>query len=213
MRSALTNIDCFIRALSHKIRTPLSIVLNELTCIKSKIDEEEYKRIVESCKSINQALKKGAGEIVLKNDYKKVKLNAFLPQIFESLHIKHTENQNFKKALIIADPLLLEGAFKGLVEFLQMSKSAKSKLSLNAEFKDMEDRVELNIVTPFIANNEKESTLAGDSFSEFFCMKMDYDSLLLPIIDSIFSDHLWEVQVLFNKNNIQMIFDIPCIYE
>ena len=57
MNDKLIELESLMSVLSHKIRTPLSIIQNELTCLKPQIGEEEYQRLLTACKNINNILK------------------------------------------------------------------------------------------------------------------------------------------------------------
>jgi hypothetical protein len=57
-----TDLARYIKLISHKIRTPLSIIQNELSCIKGKISSDEYQRIIEECRKINAILKESEAE-------------------------------------------------------------------------------------------------------------------------------------------------------
>lgn len=50
-------IDEILKVMAHKIRTPLSVIQNELLCVKDKITKDEYEAMLSACKSISAILK------------------------------------------------------------------------------------------------------------------------------------------------------------
>ncbi len=60
-----SDINNLMLALAHKIRTPLSIIQNELVCIKPQISDEEYERLLKACKNINAILKESPAKLIL----------------------------------------------------------------------------------------------------------------------------------------------------
>ena len=49
-------INAFTRALSHRIRTPLSVISNDLFCFQSRLGQEECSRSVARCRDIASVL-------------------------------------------------------------------------------------------------------------------------------------------------------------
>ena len=65
-----SKLEELIKMLAHKIRTPLSIIQNELSCIEDKLETEEYQRILSACKNINLILKENPQDLLKLTDEK-----------------------------------------------------------------------------------------------------------------------------------------------
>ena len=208
MRSSLPQLYCFIRALSHKIRTPLSVIQNELTYFKSKLAEEEFDRAFSACKNINELLKKASSAVKLEPDFRKISLQEFSGHIASAACLQLKNNLNDSNLVVELDSELFTLAWESIVSFFVNSCSAKL---ITAELRKKEDILQLNLNVPYRFLEASVEDSSQNSFSEFSLYGLKKDSLFLPLADIVLAQHNWVVAILAGKESIEVFIDIPAI--
>lgn len=203
----MPQLYCYIRALSHKIRTPLSVIQNELTYIKTKMPEDECQRAIDACGRIKDILSKASKKITYKANFKELSVSDFSQLLTVRPEVKLEVATLNPNASLILDVNLFECAWECLLEFLQ---SRQKDNSYAVKIEPIGQGLEFNLRSSFKAYvSEKPQPADGyTSLCEFSYLCLDNDSVLLPIADTIISEHGWKTSVRLTGSNLEIKFSI-----
>lgn len=185
---SLALLHSFIQALAHKTRTPLSVVQNELSYLKSKVGEAECKTALEACARMAGLLKETSRLLKPHAELRRVELQAILAAL-EGHEIIEIEGDRSVFGAVKADAELLASAFSGLFEFLKSHIGISEKIKVRyALTVPNEAHIAVSFEPAFKRVADKSST----ALSSFFT---GYDSVLLPVADAIISEHGWRLNI------------------
>ncbi|MCB0317287.1 MAG: hypothetical protein KDD56_00920 [Bdellovibrionales bacterium] len=159
--------QAFIQSLAHKIRTPLSIIYNELSTLEDSLQREVFELTTKQCKSIADILKE-VSDLQFKNqNLQNLNLQNLLSEFFPVI-VASVDNIK-----IIADPYLLKSTFKNLSQVF--GKQSNVKLDANSN----------SFLVTIISENEISSKYPGtySSLSEYFYNKCGVTNLSVAIAD------------------------------
>lgn len=166
-------LSAFTKALFHKIRSPLSVISNDLTYLNSKFPDENIERTLNKCFTIGNIMRSS-----------EVNLGAFENESCDVVEILKdagfVDSIAENKIIIFARSEHVRIAFKELFNLLLDMESKKLHLSLSSN-----GRIEIKFVfflTVFLHHETYPQT--HQSFSEFINISLNQDRISAPAIDA-----------------------------
>ncbi len=182
--NAVTLLANFVQSLAHRIRTPLSVISNDLTYLRSKFPEAAELNTLEKCKEIAELLGCYSQSLSKTNDSGPFTLNdlkALLPDW-------KIEFEADKLAVVPS----LQAHF--LVSALKLMRSIPRDLNRHAEESQASLSVQSGTAGNYRLTVQIESPVfdglvtsktAGMSFTALFIDSLHADSPLIPLIDAL----------------------------
>ena len=158
-------INALVRALSHKIRTPLSVITNELAVLESQLNPGETALAQKQCGDISDLLKEAG---LNKGSEKEIDLEEVLKGFFPEL----TFNAGFNTLYVDEDSL--DQLFLSLSELL----GKETQVDVKSE----EGFYALSFTGP---SSDHEHQGEYHLLSEYYSEKCGRDTLAAPIADAI----------------------------
>lgn len=205
--SSLAQLYCFIRALSHKIRTPLAVIQNELTYIKTQLPAEECERAIEGCRRIKDVLSAVSKDISYQADLQPLQMPE-LGTLFPALDgLNFQLEPGIENEIVRVDKALLGFAFRGMTEFLAAHQK-NMPLSYRCRAARDGSGLFIHLSGTFQAYLSKKADLSRTyvSFCEFSYLCLDNDSVLLPLVDAIICDHGWQISIELERETLSIVF-------
>lgn len=171
-------LAAFGRALSHQVRTPLSVISNDLFYLQTLIAPEECQRSLERCKSISDILAAACQVSTRPPSFEAVRLDVLLRDVFACLITEQCS--------INGDGERLRQAFSMLSELLALESNPACNVSVCRE--NGNTVVKLIAPMPPFDVEELQEPLQVNSFTEVFNICGRQDRLTPMYIDAI----LWE---------------------
>lgn len=178
------------RALSHQIRTPLSVVSNELQYIKSTFPDSGCNRGLDRCREISDIL----STLSVLNSHESGKIPVSIAKLIEELsHAHHIECksevlESTYNLICNCDQLV---AVVSMLSTLlldvgdQHAEQRNSGAHLSVEVAD--NRLLLHMKIPDYWNSRNLGS--GLSITEIFSVRLGSDSLMPPLIDAVLWEH------------------------
>lgn len=186
MDSYLKIIASLTRTLSHKIRTPLSIISNELHSLGAKASSKDAELALSQCKKISKLLEEVS------------KIGSALERESFSLSdiLKGFEGESFsirgdREKIKMAFSLLSDAFGTPLLESL---KAGCPEIALSYELPK---------------GNSLESSGICSSVSELFLSHLEIDSIAPSLFDTIILSHGWEIfsQISDGRLKVRIAFN------
>lgn len=196
-------VSTLARALSHRLRTPLSVISNDLAYLKRFMPPDEEFYSPEKCREISAILKNLStiGDADLKStptSYQQIE-----NQLLE--HYKITAPSS--AASINCDLQRVILALKMLADLINNDPNTQSKAQLSLLKSDTESYIK--ILSSFKLSSTPQPD-SYNSFSLFFNTNTNSDSILPAMIDTIIWAHGWESKIRYSDG--VLMADI-CICE
>ncbi|RMG41302.1 MAG: hypothetical protein D6719_08805 [Candidatus Dadabacteria bacterium] len=181
----------FITSLAHNLRTPLSVISNELAYIQSVLKEHDCEAAIRKCKQISASLSAVTGLV----DYPATTGRYSLEE-YSYLLISTTENINLKEFCLSINPKQLKIVLESLAEIVAGKTSDNiSNLKL-FKVTAAEDFVKIELSGENPTNLEPST---GTLISELFLKSGVKNPHILPIIDSILLAHSCKMVISVGK--------------
>lgn len=186
---ALLFLGAFARALAHRIRTPLSVVSNELVCIGAEQPEliatanPRVKEITEILKSANRLVH--TAPVLQEVDLRDVNQRLFSGQ----------------PAKMWGDVALLRAAFQGVVEIFDKYGVGASGLQCKVCC------VETTLESINLRCGWKRADIeqyATDSLTSALCGKLGLDTIEAPLFDAVMDAHSILIDVKIDLESIEV---------
>ncbi len=191
-------LSTFARSLAHKLRTPLSVISNDLYYFKSLLPTAECDRSIERCRQLSDILSEhtsfGGSEL----ETRRISLTTLMGKAFP-LCVVEGDDHN-----ITADEARLLQALdvyrQVLIEYIVPEQSEavveKSGSSIDATF--------------HFRRLPAKEPLQGEfsSLTEFSVNVLKTDNLAIPLADALLLAHDVQTKILF-ANNVQLCLRFP----
>ena len=201
---ALRILQGFARVLGHKIRTPLSVIQNDLSYFQAFLPDNECKRSLEKCAVICDLLKEacpGNVEDLISED---LDLAALLCSFQESFSFLLLDDRRKIQASLVANAELLHLAFRSLFSILKRIIPEGTGCSVVIDDREDIESLQISVSFPLRPESEIEAS-SSSSLSDFFCLKAGCDFLEAPLCDALFWSHGFSEEVSLNKGSIPFI--------
>ena len=186
----------FLKGLAHKLRTPLSVVSNDLSYYKTLLPDEDLSRSISRCREVSDILKL-ANSIVSSGNVSRGNVWEVLTEVFgdrDSFRVEGQESLEFefsKRALEAASRellLLLESDF--VLSGLVLQKTER-KLLFQGESKQ----------------GAEPASAEYKRLTDYFCIACGRDSFTAPLIDSVFLRYGIELELsISQKLKLELLF-------
>lgn len=197
-------LKTFARALGHQLRTPLSVISNDLSFLKASESTLECDRSINRCKELGSILKESTELFYSELSWKKIALISLWQELSESLKFDLVfEQQDFDKLIITGDESILIRSLTELVKLfasLTTDKSVKVKLSHEQEAK---------IVLEGKAAISTEQEVEQSSFSAFYQTLSKEDTIWLPLVDAVLSLHKMTLCGKIAAETLILVIKVP----
>lgn len=197
----------FIRALNHRLRTPLSVVSNDLEALRAQLPSEEYERMRRKISQISELLRsvqRFSGALTLDSS---VDLAQLVRSVAEERAVGAVLG-NIDPARVQGSESLVRVALDGVLELLQSLPGA-ALLSIKV-LRDA-DAARLTISFEATAGTVMQSAPSSyDGLTEYFNETLDLDALSPPCIDSILAAHRATVSVT-SGDTLRVLISLPCL--
>jgi len=193
-RRALIALHALIGCMSHKIRTPLSVISNELNVVKLSGDTTDCDRAIERCKEIAAILKNLSAAISLSEEEEDFPVQELLPAWSGEL-------ESSSKIIIRGHRGQLTLAFNYLRQLLLLIPGASDETVTCSSVKmDTQGNILMQLSAPahplfFDSKTEEKAT----SLTEFFTHKLDIDSTAAPLADAMLWAHGCDIVITSGK--------------
>lgn len=190
---ALATLLSLMRAISHQIRTPLSVISNDLVYFKSLIDPAECERGISKCRQISDLFKPFQLLEEPGQSFETFELQTLLLEIFAD----RFENPEYDM-LLTGSRANLKHALTWLSEIFRIETVSIIKESLH-----LTSSILFSLGEPLpIAS----ASLEKDVFSvtEIFAKQANDDSILPMLIDAVFFS--FSAQLKIAERSIELIF-------
>lgn len=192
MRRPLTATISLVKSLSHQIRTPLSVIQNEITYFKGLLPEGETDRALAKCAAITQILK-NLNIVSLSGDERvKVPLYRLIDGLLSGGEIAAYANEPRIKA-----------AFSG---FLKLIESLGAQAQVSAE---EEGEVLIKISVTGLLLRKAEAGKSYGSFSSFFLEQIESDTFVPALLDPVFWADGFQTGVLVDESRVIFLVRQP----
>jgi len=189
-------ISALMRSLSHKIRTPLSVISNELQYFQANSQDEGYGRALKCCSQISDILSEvcrvGVGELKIQN-----------------FNLQELVSASFGCALEVdSDSYIILGDSNRLSVAFELLKD-----ELNSILESEIDRIKLKHVDNIIILSlflESKSLAAEQlrsfyTLTEFFESLFSYNACNIPLIDLIFMVHGVKTMISMDSTMLEIV--------
>jgi len=193
MREGLNISVSLARALAHKIRTPLSIIQNELSYLASLLPAGECERAFDACRSISQILALQAPFPAGNFETIEVTLGAFIDYSKINFEISNVKLREFK--LKINQELFIKSL--SIIQNIIDTVKPPSQTSTLPFITESDDRLNFEVNWKLLLSGDyalgSSSTL--DTFSELFCIILHHDYVELPFADAVLLAHGCKISI------------------
>lgn len=203
---SLDLLSAFLRALSHKIRTPLSVISNDLTYFQTLVPNEDFSRAIGKVQDISEILRSFSQPIGVTLKLQSLSGAAF-SQFLQDNDVAFKSDSKFDSLQIEVDPAGLVASIRliqSLVDEGQRTPTAqKNQLLWQPTQRDSLGVISTKAHIPLI---EKYSLSNGPAeFSDlttFFFRTLQIDTPTAPLID-----------LMLGKQAISMLFRVSRLAE
>jgi hypothetical protein len=185
--SELANLllTAFGRALVHKLRTPLSVISNELAYMRASSDFSDHVTIEKKCAQIEAELAAISAACSLGGAFEKIEIENIVQEFFGAL-----KQQGGGSSMVFCQPNSLKYCLKTLVfELLPRLNAADKELSFSCsnepEFLSIRAQFDLKQAAYLDSAQPQHAT----TFSFFFSSILGLDLISAPIVDAILIMH------------------------
>ncbi|MEZ4753804.1 MAG: hypothetical protein R3A13_05765 [Bdellovibrionota bacterium] len=188
----VTIVNALIRALSHKIRSPLSVILNELSVLESQLTPGETALAQKQCKNISEILKQAGVFNEVTSVPSRIDLEQSLLRCFAEVSFNSDT-----KAIVIDEP-----KFNRVLQSLAELLGTKSQVEVLKQGNDF---------LLSIASRSAEEPAYPDNYSllsTYFSEKCGRDSFAAPLADLLLSSMASKL-VLEVSDKIVLSFALP----
>ncbi|NMC62950.1 MAG: hypothetical protein GYA55_07250 [SAR324 cluster bacterium] len=176
----------FMLVLNHKLRSPLSIIQNDLSFLETTLNNNECKRSLDKCSLISSILKEACPSSVDSKSISQIDLKTFLKSIFNAHPFISVKDKDNFPCFVSTYTELLKLAFLQLASVLKRIMPENIPCIFEIERVDNhEPLVKLSIKAPLRSESEIEASFAS-SLTDFFCIKAGCDFIEIPLCDCIF---------------------------
>ena len=196
-------LAAFGRALSHQVRTPLSVISNDLFYLQTLIAPEECQRSLERCKSISDILAAACQVSTQPPMSNVVRLEVLLREVFACLISE--------QCCIKGDGEQLHQAFSMLSELLAFESTPAFNVSLCRENGNAVVRL-IAPRQPFDVE-ELQEPLKVHSFTEIFNIYGRQDGLTPMYVDAILWENGARTNIKIEKTEQQVVIKSEICFE
>ncbi len=189
-------LEGFARVLSHKLRTPLSVIQNDLTYIQTLVAEGECRRSLYKCRQIVDLLREISPPRIIECPKSEFELHDMISGLGTAFSFVRLSGTGSGKNCA---PVLRE-AFEKLLTIV------KKILPGNAVCEIRIERNKVALAFPVNAACEIAESTAS-SVTGFFCLAAGLDFIEAPLCDALFAAEGWETTVKANGASIDIICD------
>ena len=177
MSEAMYLLSCLSQSVAHELRTGLSVLNNELTYLKSKLDDDETERALERCRRMSDYLRR-----LTSLGGPRLELSVVaLPELLALYPYAARNRGDYINANVSVDTKRWEIVNKNIDELFHEAVTNfefevhNNSVQLDFTFQDLEIAA-LNNVSPL-------------SLTEFFNILGDRDNIFAPLADTIIWAH------------------------
>lgn len=204
-RRALEAIQTLMRGLAHRVRTPLSVVSNELTYLAKVYQTEECRRAMDRCQGISQILKSASLSLDPSVQVEEIPLPDFLRSCLPGSSISaqvapaglclQVNTVEVKEAFLRIKDVLTEAASDLPADWRVVLEQENHRLLL-----------QLELHTQAVPRATGDMTFS--SFASFFCTACGLDLLSAPLVDALLWANQGEVEITYD-GNCRVQIDFP----
>lgn len=180
-----------LRVLSHKIRTPLSVISNDLNYFKNLIDPNECERGILKCRQISEVFKPALCLSSSDSEHEKFNLNLALQEIFGEI-VKKNQSE-----------LVLIGSKNNFLQLLRWLKELfviKRIEVLDPDIFKQVAKVRFEFLESLIMNSERgdlsSPCFALNSLTDIYSIASSDESILPMLADIVLLSFYAECQML-----------------
>jgi len=218
----------FTRALSHRIRTPLSVLVNELTCLKSGAAGAECNLALKKCSEISDILKESTQLCGGGSNLVKFCLHQVLVQAAKQSCFRLDSSQADGEFIVNGVQQEVLKAFQALFSALEdlRSHAIASGVSIACGERRLDGQYRLNLrqhdrrsnwlvvsiefgPLPTANHNAKESRKLFYSLNDLLCEQFGCDLTAPPLIDSVLYTHGCEMDFLLEDDSVRIDIGFP----
>ncbi len=172
-------LSALTHALNHRIRSPLSVISNELIFLKEKLGEDEVKRPLRHLQEIIEVLNDISNLGPTSASAQPITLSIFSRDCLSIRSIP----KGMEKISLLLDPALSKAACAYLQRLFQ-----KLEIDMRSEFLSAQGSVNLcfSALPPLPQILRESKTSICHSLGELFNLQLALDYLEPPLIDSLF---------------------------
>ena len=196
-RYPLVLLAAFSRALAHKIRTPLSVISNELSCLAAESPEGATTATVRA-REIAEILKSACRITSAKVAIERITLASVIEDRASELH----------SITLRADPALLKTAFDALRCVFRRYGDGECSVAVVANSLS-EGLVRLVFSGPWSADIAPHESFS--SLSELVSERLSLDSLDAPLFDAVMLAHGIEMDISFEDARLSVGLMVPVV--
>jgi len=183
-------MSAFTRALNHSLRTPLSIISNDLFVFRGLLPPDETSRSEQRCKQISNILH----ELTILGGEDLITAPCVLGALLNDLGFN---NQCQEELLIEADTTRLQFALQQVLSLISPEERQKTTWTLSKEETTITLAWELN------PNYHIDSSMVESSLTYYIHRFQDKDALMPVLADCILMAH--EIQITISDNPAKKI--------
>jgi len=171
-------VSALVRALSHQIRTPLSVISNELSYFKTLLPADECNRSLERCRGISEILSEISPKCLHDFSLNRIEL-AELLLVLKDYRVDLSALKG-KSVVSNADQL------RSALDLAEKALCVLGPIS-NKEIQIAPRQLEIMIaIRPASEVKDRIGNSAFQFLSELICRKLEADSSLAPLADLLF---------------------------
>jgi len=194
-QTPLTLLSAFVRALAHKVRTPLSVITNDLTYLRTLVPPEECERSLERSREIANLLRRLCDGCDADLDLRPLTLSAVLPPNLASL----------SECTVVGDEQKLRLAFEFLNEVLfSLGRGAIDAVgTVTPECTNLEIRHVMDGARPELDGRRFEC------FTALVNIALERDTPFPPLLDALLLAHGCAIEISVDGSKISIGLRFP----
>lgn len=201
-QNSLLLVYALVRSLSHKLRTPLSVISNNFSYLTSLTDDSACNQGLSKCQEISDILKSS----ILDSpnlQFQETDLVALF------LNINSTLASPIPKQRLLCDPSKIRTALAIITQLIGCNTNPNSAAS-RVEVVTLPNCLKINLTSNTQTLLSASSPQSFESLTEFFCLTLDRDSPSAPIADAILWAHKYSIKVV---QDVELRVEISIPYE
>lgn len=194
-RYPLVLLAAFSRALAHKIRTPLAVISNELSCLAAE-SPESIATATARTREIAEILKSACRITSAKLAPEQIAMGAFIDGLPAELH----------STTLQGDPALLRAAIDALRCVFARYGDGGCSVAVGAK-SQLNSLVHLVFSGPWSADIAPHESFS--SLSELVSERLSLDSLDAPLFDAVMLAHGIDMEISFEDARLAVELTVP----
>lgn len=192
-------LQALLQGISHSIRTPLSVVSNDLTYFKTLIDPEECERSLVRIRDIAAFLRTVTNATKLTGEFQNVSLKEWI----ESSRFVSSESGEPSSSLTVR--IVPEDFDKFHELFCSLFLKFHSEFQgIISDISDAGDTVRIRFRSALSLPQLKPNFhgVKSRNLTDFFCTKLETDSFIPPVIDTIALSRGYQFQAEYTGESL-----------